>query len=76
MLHPVPFSRRVCMGEAYGQTMSQGDLPAIHGTDWTPKEPLVFSQPLHADAARTEILRFAAHDMMATFSLWRMSGMF
>ncbi|MDC3236618.1 hypothetical protein OAT73_05100, partial [Candidatus Poseidoniaceae archaeon] len=44
--------------------MSQGDLPVIHGAEWTAKEPLVFSQPLHADAARREILRFVAqrHD--------------
>jgi len=60
----VPFSRRVCMWVAYGQTMSQGDLPSIHGTDWAPKEALVFSQPLLADAARREVLRFMAqrHD--------------
>ena len=52
------------MWVAFGQTMSQGDLPVIHGTDWAPKEALVFSQPLLADAARTEILRFVAqrHD--------------
>ena len=44
--------------------MSQGDLPVIHGANWTPSEPLNFSQPLHADAARKEILRFVAqrHD--------------
>ena len=44
--------------------MSQGDLPVIHGTEWTPKKALIFSQPLLADAARTEILRFVAqrHD--------------
>ena len=44
--------------------MSQGDLPVIHGTEWTPKKALTFSQPLLADAARTEILRFVAqrHD--------------
>ena len=44
--------------------MSQGDLPVIHGANWIPKEALDFSQPLHADAARREILRFVAqrHD--------------
>ena len=44
--------------------MSQGDLPVIYGANWTPSEPLNFSQPLHADAARKEILRFVAqrHD--------------
>ena len=48
----------------FGRTMSQGDLPVIHGANWTPSEPLNFSQPLHADAARKEILRFVAqrHD--------------
>ncbi|MDA9156170.1 thiamine pyrophosphate-dependent enzyme [Candidatus Poseidoniaceae archaeon] len=52
------------MGVTFGRTMSQGDLPVIHGAEWTAKEPLVFSQPLHADAARREILRFVAqrHD--------------
>ncbi len=44
--------------------MSQGDLPVIHGAGWKPDEALTFTQPLLADAARTEILRFVAqrHD--------------
>ena len=44
--------------------MGQGDLPVIHGAGWVPKEALTFTQPLLADAARTEILRFVAqrHD--------------
>ena len=44
--------------------MSQGDLPAIHGSEWRAKAPLTFTQPLLADAARTEVLRFVAqrHD--------------
>ena len=52
------------MGVTFGQAMSQGDLPVIFGADWAPAEPLGFSQPLHADAARREILRFVAqrHD--------------
>lgn len=44
--------------------MGQADLPVIFGADWSPNEPLAFTQPLHADAARVEILRFVAqrHD--------------
>ncbi|MBT5726849.1 MAG: hypothetical protein HOI75_03385 [Euryarchaeota archaeon] len=44
--------------------MSQGDLPAIHGSEWRASAPLTFTQPLLADAARTEVLRFIAqrHD--------------
>ena len=44
--------------------MEQGDLPVIHGADWRPKQPLEFTQPLHADAAKQEVLRFVTqrHD--------------
>ncbi|MDP6869143.1 MAG: thiamine pyrophosphate-dependent enzyme, partial [Candidatus Poseidoniaceae archaeon] len=47
-----------------GRDMSQGQLPEIRGSDWRASEPLVFSNPLPADAARSEILRFVAerHD--------------
>ncbi len=44
--------------------MSQGDLPVIHGSNWRASAALKFNQPLLADAARTEVLRFVAqrHD--------------
>ena len=44
--------------------MSQGELPVIHGSNWRARGPLKFNQPLLADAARTEVLRFVAqrHD--------------
>ena len=44
--------------------MGQGDLPVIHGSDWRASAPLKFTQPLLADAARREVLRFIAqrHD--------------
>ena len=44
--------------------MSQGELPVIHGSNWRASGPLKFNQPLLADAARTEVLRFVAqrHD--------------
>jgi 2-oxoisovalerate dehydrogenase E1 component len=44
--------------------MEQGDLPVIHGAEWRPQAPLEFVQQLHADAARSEVLRFVTqrHD--------------
>ena len=44
--------------------MSQSDLPVIHGSEWRASSPLKFNQPLLADAARRELLRFVAqrHD--------------
>ena len=44
--------------------MEQGDLPVIHGADWRPQAPLEFIQQLHADTARSEVLRFVTqrHD--------------
>ncbi|MEJ6530248.1 MAG: hypothetical protein QNL81_01555, partial [Euryarchaeota archaeon] len=44
--------------------MEQGDLPLIHGADWRPQAPLEFIQQLHADTARSEVLRFVTqrHD--------------
>ena len=44
--------------------MEQGDLPVIHGADWHPQAPLEFIQQLHADTARSEVLRFVTqrHD--------------
>ena len=44
--------------------MVQGELPTIRGKDWSPKSPIDFSNPLPADAAKTEVLRYTAerHD--------------
>lgn len=38
--------------------MEQGDLPVIHGAEWRPLQPLEFTQQLHAQAAKQEVLRF------------------
>ena len=44
--------------------MVQGELPTIRGKDWSPKSPIEFSNPLPADAAKAEVLRYTAerHD--------------
>jgi len=44
--------------------MSQGQMPPIRGKDWRPQSSLEFTNPLPADAAKSELLRFAAerHD--------------
>ena len=44
--------------------MSQGQLPPIRGSSWSPENPLEFNNPLPSDAAKSEILRFTAerHD--------------
>ena len=55
--------RRILVGDS-GRTMAQGQMPPIHGKNWNPSTPLVFINPLPAEAAKSEILRFAAerHD--------------
>ncbi len=52
------------MGVSCGQTMAQGDLPEILGSNWSPKAKLEFTQPLLVDAAKREVLLFVAqqHD--------------
>ena len=50
--------------------MEQGDLPVIHGADWRPQAPLEFIQQLQSLGVSASFLP------LATFSLWRMSGMF
>lgn len=44
--------------------MTQGQMPPIRGANWRPNSPLSFTNNLPADAAKTELLRFAAerHD--------------
>ena len=44
--------------------MTQGQIPPIRGANWRPNSPLIFTNSLPADAAKTELLRFAAerHD--------------
>ena len=44
--------------------MTQGQMPPIRGANWRPNSPLSFTNSLPADAAKTELLRFAAerHD--------------
>ena len=44
--------------------MTQGQMPPIRGKDWRPSKALNFTTPLPADAAKSELLRFAAerHD--------------
>ena len=44
--------------------MTQGQMPPIRGANWRPNSPLIFTNSLPADAAKTELLRFAAerHD--------------
>lgn len=44
--------------------MSQGQMPPIRGKNWRPDSPLDFVNSLPADAAKSELLRFAAerHD--------------
>lgn len=55
--------RGAVLGEA-GRSMAQGQMPPIRGKDWNPQSPLTFPNPLPAEAAKSEILRFAAerHD--------------
>ena len=55
--------RKALLGEA-GRSMAQGQMPPIRGKDWNPQSPLTFPNPLPAEAAKSEILRFAAerHD--------------
>ena len=55
--------RRILVGDS-GRTMAQGQMPPIRGKNWNPSTPLVFINPLPAEAAKSEILRFAAerHD--------------
>ena len=55
--------RKALLGEA-GRSMAQGQMPPIRGKDWNPQSPLIFPNPLPAEAAKSEILRFAAerHD--------------
>jgi 2-oxoisovalerate dehydrogenase E1 component len=48
------------MGATCGAVMAQGELPKISGVDWSPKTELKFSQPLHCDAARQEVILFVA----------------
>ena len=52
------------MGVSCGQTMAQGDLPEILGSNWSPMAKLEFTQPLLVDAAKREVLLFVAqqHD--------------
>ena len=44
--------------------MTQGQLPTIRGKEWAPSSMLEFVNPLPADAAKNELLRFTAerHD--------------
>ena len=44
--------------------MSQGQMPPIRGKNWSPDGALEFVNSLPADAAKSELLRFAAerHD--------------
>ena len=44
--------------------MTQGQMPPIRGANWRPNSSLIFTNSLPADAAKTELLRFAAerHD--------------
>ena len=44
--------------------MTQGQLPPIRGLQWAPEKALQFINPLPADAAKSELLRFTAerHD--------------
>ena len=44
--------------------MSQAGMPIIHGSNWRPDKALQFVNPLSADEARSELLRFTAerHD--------------
>ena len=44
--------------------MTQGQIPPIRGKNWRPDSPLHFVNSLPADAAKSELLRFAAerHD--------------
>ena len=44
--------------------MSQAGMPLIHGASWRPDKALQFVNPLSADEARSELLRFTAerHD--------------
>ena len=44
--------------------MTQGQMPPIRGKNWRPDSPLHFVNSLPADAAKSELLRFAAerHD--------------
>ena len=44
--------------------MTQGQMRPIRGANWRPNSPLSFTNSLPADAAKTELLRFAAerHD--------------
>ena len=55
--------RKALLGEA-GRSMAQGQMPPIRGKDWNPQSPLTFPNPLPAEAAKSEIFRFAAerHD--------------
>ena len=49
------------VGLSYG---SRG-IADHQGKDWSPKSPIEFSNPLPADAAKTEVLRYTAErDMM------------
>ena len=49
--------------------MGQGDAPEIFGSDWSPKTDLEFTQPLHCDAARKELLLFIAQRHESRISL-------
>ncbi|MAP59278.1 MAG: hypothetical protein CL978_03490 [Euryarchaeota archaeon] len=49
--------------------MGQGDAPEIFGLDWSPKTDLEFTQPLHCDAARKELLLFIAQRHESRISL-------
>ena len=44
--------------------MTQGQMPPIRGKNWSPDGALEFVNSLPADAAKSELLRFAAerHD--------------
>ena len=43
-----------------GLSMGQGEASEIFGLNWSPKNNLKFTQPLHSDAARKELLLFIA----------------
>ena len=49
--------------------MGQGEAPEIFGLDWSPKTDLKFTQPLHSDAARQELLLFIAQRHESRISL-------
>ena len=40
------------------KSVERSDLPRIHGTKWRPEKALSFTQPLDAEAAKNEVLRF------------------